>query len=124
MNGNDHARRCLIAALLLTLAADALFPRQGPAAEIISASFWAYAVAVTAFAARQLALRARHGSAVPVLKWVLLAVCVVSLFAATFLGRTASALVVLVVSFPALVALVVLAIRDAVRGSRARRVAT
>ena len=62
MHGNDRARRTLIAACLLSLAADAFFPRQGPGAEVISASFWLYGLAIVAFAVRQLVLRRRHGS--------------------------------------------------------------
>jgi hypothetical protein len=125
MDGNDHARRTLIAALLLSLGADALLPREGTATEIVSASFWLYSFAIVAFAVRQLALRRRHGPAVPVLKWLLLAACVLSLFASAALERgTSIALTLAFVSVAAFLVLVVLAVRDALRGVRARRVAT
>jgi hypothetical protein len=121
MDGNDHARRMLIAALLLSLGADALLPREGIATEIVSASFWLYSFAIVAFAVRQLVLRRRHGPAVPVLKWLLLAACVASLFASAALERgTSVALTLAFVSIGAFLALVALAVRDV----RARRVAT
>jgi hypothetical protein len=121
MDGHDHARRTLIAALLLSLGADALLPREGPATEIVSASFWLYSFAIVAFAIRQLVLRRRHGPAVPVLKWCLLAACVASLFASAALERGSPvALTLAFVSIGAFLALVVLAVRDA----RTRRVMT
>jgi hypothetical protein len=125
MDGNDHARRTLTAALLLSLGADALLPREGPAAEVVSASFWLYSLAIVAFAVRHLVLRRRHGPAIPVLKWCLLAVSVTSLFASAALERgSPAALTLAFVSVGAALALVILAIRDALRGVRARRVAT
>jgi membrane associated rhomboid family serine protease len=125
MDGNDHARRTLIAALLLSLGADTLLPREGTATEIVSASFWLYGLAIVAFAVRQLVLRRRHGPAVPVLRWCLLAVSVASLFASAALERgTPVALTLAFISVGAFLALAVLAIRDALRGVRARRVAT
>ena len=39
MDGNDHARRTLIAALLLSLGADALLPREGTAAGSLRSHF-------------------------------------------------------------------------------------
>jgi hypothetical protein len=124
MDGNDHARRTLIAALLLSLGADAALPREGPAAEIVSASFWIYGLAIVAFTVHQLVLRRRHGRSVPVLKWCLLAVSVSSLFASAALERgTPAALTLAFVSIGAFLALVVLAARAALRGVRARRVA-
>jgi hypothetical protein len=125
MDGNDHARRTLIAALLLSLGADALLPREGPAAEIVSASFWLYSFAIVAFSTRQLALRRRHGPAVPVLKWGLLAACVASLFASAALERgTPVALTLALTSVAAFLALVVLGLRDALRDARTRRATT
>lgn len=125
MDGNDHARRTLIAAVLLSLGADALLPREGTATEIVSASFWLYSFAIVAFSARQLVLRRRHGPEVPVLKWLLLALCVASLFASAALERgTSLALTLAFVSIGAFLALVVLAIRDALRAARTRRVTT
>jgi hypothetical protein len=63
---------------------------------------------------------------VPVLKWVLLAAGVISLYAyAAYPERgTPISLVFALTVFGAPVALVVLAVRDALRGVRARRVAT
>jgi hypothetical protein len=125
MDGNDHARRTLIAACLLSLFAVATLPREGPATEVVSASFWLYSFAIVAFAVRQLVLRRRNGRAVPVLKWCLLAVCVVSLFASASLGSgSAVATTLAFVSIGAGLWLVVLAVRDGLRGVRARRVAT
>src|SRR3954452_18272671 len=119
MAGNDRARRTLTAALLLSLGADAFLPREGPAAEIVSASFWLYGLAVVAFAVRQLVLRRRHRAAVPVLKWCLLAACVASLCASAALERGApAALTLAFVSIALFPALVVLAMRDALRGMR------
>src|SRR6187551_632298 len=123
MDGNDHARRTLIAACLVSLIAVATLPREGPATEVVSASFWLYSLAIVAFAVRQLVLRRRHGRAVPVLKWCLLAVCVVSLFASAALGSgSAVATTLAFVSIGAGLWLVVLAVRDGLRGARARRV--
>jgi hypothetical protein len=125
MDGNDHARRTLIAACLVSLIAVATLPREGPATEVVSASFWLYSLAIVAFAVRQLILRRRHGRTVPVLKWCLLAVCVVSLFASAALGSgSAVATTLAFVSICAGLWLVVLAVRDGLRGVRARRVAT
>lgn len=125
MDGNDHARRTLIAACLVSLIAVATLPREGPATEVVSASFWLYSLAIVAFAVRQLVLRRRHGRAIPVLKWCLLAVCVVSLFASAALGSgNAVATTLASVSIGAGLWLVVLAVRDGLRGLRARRVAT
>jgi hypothetical protein len=119
MHGNDHARRWLTLALLLTMAAVVPFPRSGPGADVISASFWLYGIAIVGFTVRQLVLRRRHGREVPVLKWSLLAVSVVGLYvAAAFLAGTASALVVLLVCLPASVALLVLGVRDLVAHAR------
>jgi membrane associated rhomboid family serine protease len=124
MHGNERSRRTLIAACLLSLAADAFFPREGPGAEVISASFWLYGLAIVAFAVHQLVLRRRHGPAVPVLKWCLLALCLVSLFASAALERgTPVARTLAFVSLGACLALVVLAVRDGLRGVRARRLA-
>jgi O-antigen/teichoic acid export membrane protein len=124
MDGNDRARRILIAACLLSLLA-ALLPREGVATDVVSASFWLYSAAIVAFAVHQLVLLRRHGEAVPVLKWCLLAVCLVSLFVSAALERgTPTALALAWVSIGALVWLVVLAARDALRGVRVRRAAT
>jgi hypothetical protein len=124
--GNDRARRILILALLVTLAADALFPREGATAAVISASFWLYGLAIVGFTIHQLVLRVRHGSGIPVLKWALLSISVISLYVyAAFLerGTTVSLLFALTI-LGAPITLVVLAVRDALRGVRARRVAT
>lgn len=122
MHGNDHVRRWLTLALLLTMAAVVPFPRSGPGQAVISASFWLYGLAIVGFTVRQLALRRRHGREVPVLKWLLLAVSVVGLYiAGAFLGKTASALVVLFVCLPASVGLLILGMRDWRRNSRLRR---
>jgi hypothetical protein len=78
-----------------------------------------------AFATRQLVLRRRHGPAVPVLKWGLLAACVASLFASAALERgTPVALTLALTSVAAFLALVVLGLRDALRGARTRRATT
>ncbi len=125
MDGNDHARRTLIVALLLSLGADALLPREGPAAEVVSATFWLYSVAIVAFAVRQVVHRRRQGPAVPVLKWLLLAACVTSLFASAALERgTPVALTLALVSFGAFLALVGLACRDTLRAVRTGRATT
>ena len=119
MHGNDRARRLLILALLLSLAASALFPRDGTTAPVIWASFWLYGLAIVAFAVRQLILRKRYGSGVPVLKWGLLAVCVVSLYVYACLERgTPAAQVVALLDCGTLLALVFLAIRDTLRRPR------
>ena len=125
MDGNDHARRILIAACLLSLLAAALLPREGTATDVVSASFWLYSAVIVAFAVHQIILRHRHGEAVPVLKWCLLAVCVVSLFVSAALERGTSAAQALAwVSIGAFLWLVVLAARDTLRRIRARRVET
>jgi hypothetical protein len=125
MDDNDRARRTLVVACLLSLIAAFLLPRKGTATEIVSASFWLYSLVIVVFAVRQLVLRRRHGPAVQVLKWCLLAVWVVSLFASASLERrTPAALTLAFVSIAAFLALVVLAARDALRSVRARRVAT
>jgi hypothetical protein len=119
-HGNDRARHLLIAALLLSLAADELFPHDSAAAAVISASFWLYGLVIVAFTVGQLVLRGRYGSSVPVLKWVLLAMTVVSLYVYGCYvekGTQASHLVALLYT-GALLTLVILAIRDTVRRYR------
>jgi hypothetical protein len=120
--GNDRARQILILALLVTLAVDAFFPREGATAAVISASFWLYSVAIVGFTIHQLVLRVRHGSAVPVVKWVLLSVSVISLYVygAFLKPGTPVSLIFALTIFGAPLTLVVLA----VRGARTRRVAT
>jgi hypothetical protein len=114
--GNDGIRRALLAGLLVGLAARLTVFHTGGAGGIASVTvFWIFAVALGAFAVRQLLLRVRLGRSVPILKWCLILLALLVWTYEVFGPEIAIQNLLNLTLLMSILLLVGLAIRDSVR---------
>jgi FtsH-binding integral membrane protein len=114
--GEDRLRRVLILGMLLGLGSRVTVFAGGGAGGLVSSGlFWLSALAVIVFSARQRIRRSQRGSTVPILKWGLLLGAVLS-FLSLAVTEGSVGKVFVGVLLVCVLALIVLAIKDAVSG--------